>query len=608
MTWRQCRVHGAMTGNIHNMRRRILLADANHGLHDVVRRAIESQLAAKDGQAHVEASQDTISYDLTEAASAADAVLRVESAVKAGDPVHMVLMAARLLNDAEAFIDACRQADPYVAFGVLIDESTPPPTWDDEAIARTILLIRPPHSERDIRHAAALMTELSHARRKAMLVDQQIEHHVTQRTRQIDDARRHLGEAVKELELAQAAAQAANRARSQFLATVSHEVRTPLNGIIGMADLLIDVCEDDDQRHCLTTIQQSGQSLLQIFTDMLDLSRLESGHLKLRSETLPLRTIVTETIRLISAQAQSKGLMIMQTLRPDVPTHVRGDAAYLRQVLVKLIGNAVKFTERGGVHVLVSCPEQNDRDALIRVDIKDTGIGINPAHVEMLFSAFEQADGSATRKYGGTGLGLPIARQLARLMGGDVTVASQLGAGSTFTFTARLPLFVADAASAQPQCQATRTATQNPSRDLHVLLVEDSDVSRVVASRMLVRMGCKVDAVNSGAQAVQQCLETDFDLVLMDLEMPGMSGIQASVAIRQQETRRHVPIVALTAHALEAHRRECLEAGMDDFMTKPITMDRIREVLCHWADAKSDADHDSCAQNRETTAMPVSQP
>jgi len=393
---------------------------------------------------------------------------------------------------------------------------------------------------------------------------------------------------MRELEWFRAEAEKGTRLKSEFLATMSHEIRTPINGVIGMTELLLETGMNARQQHYADVVMRSARALLDIINDILDFSKIEAGRFTLELLPLDFKKLSKETIELFSMKADEKGLEMLLNYSDDAARYILGDAGRIRQILSNLLSNAIKFTDKGRIELIVEgleSPQNRQNDAKIKVSVKDTGIGIPQEVQGMLFSMFTQADTSTSRKYGGTGLGLAICKQLAMLMDGEVGIESVQGKGSVFWFTMILPM-VDENSVAMVQSEPVEKAKPESLKGARILLVEDNIINQEFALEILRRFGCRCTLATDGRQAIN-CVEDGnaYDLILMDCQMPEVDGYEATRHIHEYFKRQSlpsVPIIAMTANAMKGEREKCIEAGMDDYLSKPFLKKDMNVVMTKW--------------------------
>jgi len=614
-----------------NKNLRILVVDDNRAIHEDFRRILEAQnnderlnraRTALFGETPLMQALDRFEVDYAEQGQAALAM--VQMARQEGRPYAVAFVDMRMPPgwDGLETIERLWEADGRLQ--VVICTAYSDHSWSEIAarleMGDRLLILRKPFDSIEVQQIAASLTrkwelgrdirlqiedlvaQVNARNRELQATNQRLEQQVAARTSELQQRNDELQKMVEALKEAKETADNANQAKSQFLARMSHEIRTPLNGMLGMNELLLSSPLTDQQRHFVQTIHHSGEQLLQIINDILDLSKIEANKMDLHIAGFDLVATVQDVVGLFLEPSRRKGLRLESQIAPELPAVWRGDVVRLRQILVNLVGNAVKFTEQGGVLLHVERLEDRPDNALFKITVCDTGIGIPLDAQQKIFDPFAQADGSMTRRFGGTGLGLAIVQRLVALMGGDLGLTSIPGKGSTFWFTVRLQkhgtIETAGAASKQaergaesqsPLCKSSGMNSAGLPSRARILLAEDNPTNREVFLRMLELCGESVDMVRTGREVIQALEQRQYDLIFMDCEMPEMDGLTAAAEIRRRGFTRAdgkpVTILALSGYAVSDFKTACFAGGMDGFLPKPVGLKEIQKAVHQWLPA-----------------------
>jgi signal transduction histidine kinase/AmiR/NasT family two-component response regulator/HPt (histidine-containing phosphotransfer) domain-containing protein len=579
--------------------RRILIIDDNESIHKDFKLILGSKGCSVDlneeKKALFEIEQNlprSQAFEVDSAFQGKEGLEKIQQALQEGRPYAMAFVDVRMPPGWDGIETIQKIWQEYSDLQVVICTAYSDYSWHDiiKKLGETekLLILKKPFDNIEVYQLASAMTEKWYLSQQAKLKHEELESIVRERTKQLQDTNSKLIEVNKELAIALEKAERAERAKSEFLANMSHEIRTPMNSVIGFSDILFEENITKEQKEYIGFIRQSAKSLMQIINDILDFSKIEAGKLEIKAEECDINQILESIGSVFNIQAQEKGLKFKILLGDKLPSTIYTDSGRLRQCLVNIVNNAIKFTEKGYVHLTASSEDRNSQPH-IRFDVEDTGIGIPLEMQQEVFKSFTQADGGTSRKYGGTGLGLAITKYLADLLGGEITLTSKEGKGSLFS----LVIPVCMGMTRQPTLDVNNgypVSTGNEAKEPselsgHILIAEDVETNRKLVNFLLKRMGLETTTVTDGKEAVQKALEHGYDLILMDIQMPCMNGYEATKALRKAGIQ--TPIIALTAYAMKGDDQKCIEAGCDDYLPKPVDRQQLLEKLRKFLPSKS---------------------
>ncbi|NIM11458.1 MAG: response regulator [Candidatus Aminicenantes bacterium] len=537
---------------------------------------IETDLFGHNHSPYPAGSSSMFNFELVYASQGQEGAERIWQACEEGNPFSLAFVDMRMPPGWNAIetIKHIWKIDPYIQ--AVICTAYSDYSWEEIVrhlgLTDNLLILKKPFDPAEVSQIAIAMTTKWVLAKQVAMKMHDLEEMVKQKT--------------GELMIAKEQAEKANQSKGDFLATMSHEIRTPMTGVIGMSEILLNTPLNEEQKNYVEAINTSSEVLLTIINGILDFSKIEAGELELESAPFDVKKAVEDVVRVLNLQAEKKGLKLSASFLPKTLPLVSGDFVKVRQIIFNLGGNAVKFTHEGSITIKVEMAAIDENIGHFHIDIEDTGIGIKPEVLDHIFDKFIQAGPDTTRKYGGTGLGLTITKQLVEMMDGSITVKSTPKKGTLFQVKLPLPLAV----DMEPVAAVHADANKDETAPAYILLAEDNKINQKLVKVMLIKAGHKVDIVENGRDAVEKVKQTPYDLVLMDIQMPEMDGIQAAQLIRQ-EGFSHLPIIALTANAFAKDKEKCLKGGMSHFITKPLKQDELLSTISYWLD-KREADID----------------